>query len=578
MNKIDINMPRPEYPRPQMVRHDWINLNGKWDFEIDNSVSGEERQFYLRDSFDNEIIVPFCPESELSGIGNIDFMNSVWYLKKITIPDKWEGKTIILHFGAVDYSSKVWVNGKFAGSHKGGYTSFSFDITSYLCEGENSIILNAADDVRSFKQPKGKQRHEYMTTKGCDYTRTTGIWQTVWLEALNSTHITNLKLTPDIGNKKIIIETEAEGDVRNCTVSAKAFYKGKEVGSAAGIISWKTLSMDLKVSQMHLWEPGNPELYDLEVSLSYNGAMLDEVKSYFGMRSVSVTPKHAILINGNPVFQRLVLDQGFYPDGIYTAPTDEALKRDIELSMELGFNGARLHEKVFEPRFLYWADKMGYLVWEEHANWGLDISSASSLADFLPEWMEAVKRDYSHPSIVGWCPFNETQPDTCMDVLNIVYTQTKLYDSTRPVIDTSGYERSACSDIYDSHNYTQDPQEMADWYAPLAKGLPPVKDFWRTKPDARLTFVSEYGGIRWAPDQTEGWGYGNAPATEEEFLARYKGLTTALLKNPAMTAFCYTQLYDVEQEVNGLLTYERKRKFDSEVIRKINTQKAAIEG
>ena len=577
MTDINTSIPRPEYPRPQMVRKDWINLNGKWDFEIDNSVSGEDKKIYLRQNLQSEITVPFCPESVLSGIGNIDFMNSVWYLKKFEIPDGWKNKNVILHFGAVDYASKVWINGKFAGSHKGGYTSFSFDITEYLCDTENIIVINAADDVRSRRQPTGKQRHQYMTYVGCDYTRTTGIWQTVWLEAVNSRHILNLKLTPDIDNNKLIIESETTGSARNCTVAAKAFYKGRQVGSCRSIVSWKSSSMELNLSELHLWEPGNPELYDLEVSLSENGVVLDEVKSYFGMRGISVTPERIILINGRPVFQRLVLDQGFYPDGIYTAPSDEALKKDIEFSMELGFNGARLHQKIFEPRFLYWADRLGYIVWEEHANWGLDISDVSAISSFLPEWLEAMKRDYNHPSIVGWCPFNETQPNTCLDVLNIVFAQTKLFDPARPAIDTSGYVRSADSDIYDSHNYTQNPLEMAQWYAPLSKGLPPIKDFGRTEADARLTFVSEYGGIRWAPGQEEGWGYGDAPATEEEFLTRYEGLTAALLKNPAMTAFCYTQLYDVEQEVNGLMTYWRKMKFDSKIIHRINTQKAAIE-
>ncbi len=577
MNLLENEIPRPEHPKPQMVREEWMNLNGKWEFEIDNSVSGEDREFYKREKLNDEIIVPFCPESNLSGIGNIDFMNSVWYKKDIEIPEKWADKNILLHFGAVDYTAKVWINGAFAGKHNGGYTGFYFNITKLLKKGRNTIVLNAFDNVRSFKQPAGKQRDTYMTTKGCKYTRTTGIWQTVWLEAVNKDYIDHLKMTPDPKNKKLVVEAHLKGDVHHCEVIVKALYKNREVGVGKGIVSWKTSMMEVPISEVILWEPGKPELYDLEISLRKNGQEVDYIKSYFGMRSISVTPGYTILINDKPVFQRLVLDQGFYPDGIYTAPTDEALKNDIEISMGLGFNGARLHEKIFEPRFLYWADKLGYIVWGEHANWGLDVSEAHSIGYFLPEWMESVKRDYNHPSIVGWCPFNETQENTCLDVLNIVYETTKQYDTTRPVIDTSGYVRSQKSDIYDCHNYCQDPVLVEEWYAPLKEGKPPLKELGRNVPDARLTFVSEYGGIKWAPGNETGWGYGDAPTSEEEFIERYRGLTTALLKNSKMTAFCYTQLYDVEQEVNGLYTYNRKPKFNPEIFKKINKQKAAIE-
>jgi beta-galactosidase/beta-glucuronidase len=560
-----------------MVRAQWLNLNGKWDFEIDNAVSGEQKEFYKRDKLKGEIIVPFCPESKLSGVNNIGFMNSVWYRKSFNIPEEWNSKEILLHFGAVDYLAKVWINGRFVGEHSGGYTSFSFNITKFLTEGENSIVLSAFDDVRSGKQPSGKQRRQYMTKKGCRYTRTTGIWQTVWLEAVNTRYISSLKMTPDIKNTKLLVEAKLEGDADDCEVLATAFYKGKEVGKCKSRATWHSSSFEVGISDLYLWEPGKPELYDLEITLLKDDVVLDHVKSYFGMRSVFVTPDRIIRINGKNIFQRLVLDQGFYPDGIYTAPTDEDLKKDIKISMELGFNGARLHEKIFEPRFLYWADKLGYIVWEEYANWGLDVSSPSSITYFLPEWMEAVRRDYNHPSIVGWCPFNETQADTCLDVLSIVYKSTKIYDASRPVIDTSGYVRSAKSDIYDSHNYTQDPEKLEEWYATLKQGKPPLKEYGRTVPDARMTFVSEYGGIKWAPKKDLGWGYGKAPKTEKEFVDRYRGLTTALLKNPRITAFCYTQLYDIEQEVNGLYTYDREPKFDCTVIAEINRQIAAIE-
>ena len=292
-----------------------------------------------------------------------------------------------------------------------------------------------------------------------------------------------------------------------------------------------------------------------------------------------------VLINGKSVFQRLVLDQGFYPDGIYTASTDEALENDVKLSMAAGFNGARLHEKVFEPRFLYHCDRLGYLVWGEQGNWGMDPSAPDGLKNFLPEWMEAVERDFNHPAIIGWCPFNETwdyegrkQDD---DLLAIVYRMTKLYDTTRPCIDTSG-NFHVITDIYDLHDYEQNPEEFASHYESYAKDgiLAWDNHAPRQKQIVGIpVFISEYGGIKWDVEgvNKDSWGYGDGPRTEEEFLARYKGLTDVLLDNPKMFGFCYTQLYDIEQEQNGLYTYDREPKFDMTVFHGINSAKAAIE-
>ena len=338
----------------------------------------------------------------------------------------------------------------------------------------------------------------------------------------------------------------------------------------------------MPLQAVEAWAPGSPTLYDLELTLTAKGGSRDVVKSYFGMRSVGLSDR-AILLNGAPLFQRLILDQGFYPDGIYTAPTDEALRNDIALSQGLGFNGARLHQKVFEPRLLHWADRMGYLLWDEFPNWGLDVSDLRALAVVLPQWLEVVRRDYSHPSVVGWCPFNETQRDQDPAVVHGVYRATKSADPTRPVIDTSGYQHVE-TDIYDIHNYTQNPQAFAQAFAALAQGGEP----FRNHPDVNAAyggepyFVSEYGGIWWNPGQADelGWGYGGVdgrPRSVDAFLERYRSLTETLLNHPRVCAFCYTQLTDIEQEVNGLYCYDRSQKFDPEVIRSINTQKAAIE-
>lgn len=579
---VSSNVPRPEYPRPQMVRDRWMNLNGEWQFEIDPGKSGRERKLPGKDQLHDRIIVPFCPESKLSGIEYKDFMNSVWYKREFELPRDWSGGRVLLHFGAVDYNTEVWVNGVSCGKHKGGYTSFHFDITDLLTEGRNILTVCAEDDVRSGLQPRGKQSGEYYS-HGCDYTRTTGIWQTVWLENVPMTYISSCKMIPDPDNACVHITTAVNESDKRLALAVKALYKGRVVGESTCVITGRDASQTVALSEVHLWGPGCPELYDLEFELLHEGTVLDTVKSYFGLRTVSLD-KNAILINHKKVFQRLVLDQGFYPEGIYTAPADEDLKRDIEISMGLGFNGARMHEKVFEPRYIYWADQLGYLVWGEHANWGLDISTASALEHFLPEWVEAVNRDFNHPSIVGWCPFNETWdgPDGRKQnnqVLSIVYTVTKELDKTRPVIDTSG-NFHVVTDVFDIHDYEQDVEKFKAKFEPMKNGGEKYVTFpQRQRYEGQPYFVSEYGGIQWnyEVDDKFGWGYGNKPKTEEEFIERYRGLTTALLSNPYICAFCYTQLYDVEQEVNGLYTYSRTPKFNPEIFREINTQQAAIE-
>lgn len=567
-----MTIPRSEHPDPQFQRKDWLNLNGEWDFEFDFGNSGLRAGVLEKDEWSRKINVPFCPESKLSGIEYTDFIAAVWYRKSVTVTEAQLEGRVLIHFGAVDYETYLYVNGEEAGYHKGGYTSFTFDITEFLTAGENVIAVNARDDVRDPLVPRGKQSELY-NSHGCDYTRTTGIWQTVWLEFVPKAYVKSFKLFPDTVNATLGVSAVVEGEG---AFKAEAFYDGRLVGSfektAAGFVSG-----DIKLSETHLWEVGCGRLYDLKIT--FGG---DEISSYFGLRDIRIDG-YKVLINGKSVFQRLVLDQGFYADGIYTAPSDEALEKDIRLSLAVGFNGARLHQKVFEPRFLYHCDRLGYIVWGEFGNWGLDYSRDGALEAMLPQWCESIARDFNHPAIVGWCPFNETwdrdgrkQND---ELLRIVYRVTKQLDETRPCIDTSGNFHVE-TDIFDVHDYEQKVEIFKGNYdrlmteGVLFEHFPDRQEYDGKKP----AFVSEYGGIQWSlGSRGDAWGYGNAPKSEQEFIDRYKGLTDALLDNERMFGFCYTQLYDIEQEQNGLYYYDRSPKFDPELFRRINSRKAAIE-
>lgn len=576
---------RSEHPNPQFERNCWQNLNGEWDFGFKKVRFGfkfsdnEERALkYCRNTkYPYKINVPFCIESKLSGIGNTDFVNLVWYRKKVNINKG--NKRVFLHIGAADYLTTVLVNSKLAGRHKGGYTSFCFDITDLVVDGENEIFILCEDDVKNPLVCRGKQS-EQKKSHGCDYTRTTGIWQTVYLEYTPQEYIKSFKIYPDARNCSITIETDFVGTADfECTV----LYKGKTVGKLTDKRTNGNRFFNIPLSERHLWEPENGNLYDLEFKFGE-----DTVKSYFGLRDVRLD-NFKFLINEKSVFQRLVLDQGFYRDGIYTAKDEEELVRDIELSLALGFNGARLHQKVFEPRFLYHCDRLGYLVWGEYANWGLDYSSDAALSVFLSEWSEAVERDFNHPSIIGWCPFNETWDyrgrKQKNELLSTVYDYTKAVDKTRPCIDTSG-NFHVKTDIYDVHDYNYDAalfkknfdKLMTDGtlYEEVLKGNPN-----RQKYGGEPVFVSEYGGIKWQGDESvKSWGYGENVKTPKEFAERYCGLTDSLISNKRMFGFCYTQLYDIEQEQNGLYTYDRKKKFDDSIydeIIKSNTKIAEIE-
>lgn len=572
---MPINMMyRTEHPKPQFMRENWINLNGEWQFEIDHSNSGAEKGYFNTDKeFSMKINVPFCPESKLSGIEYKDFMNSVWYKREFCLNEEQLNGRVVLHFGAVDYEANIYINGKYCKNHKGGYSSFCCDITQFVKSGNNVITVNATDDTKNCHIPSGKQSSAY-NSNGCFYTRTTGIWQTVWLEFTPKSYIKSLKYYPDASAGTLTVNAElcGKGDF-----SVKSFFEGNDTGKTVVAVNSGFVTVTVNLKELHLWEIGKGGLYDLILTFGE-----DTVYSYFGLRNIDYRD-YKFFLNGKSVFQRLVLDQGYYPDGIYTAPDDSELSLDIERSLAMGFNGARLHEKVFEERFLYHCDKKGYIVWGEYPNWGLDISYPESIYNMLPEWLEILQRDFNHPSIVGWCPFNETwsynNKEQYEGVLKLTYRTTKAFDNTRPCIDTSGGIH-VLTDIYDIHDYEQNPEKFAKTYSELGKSnIFNISTAFNDRQhyDGKAPFfVSEYGGTVWTDDKS-GWGYGNTPKTKEEFLQRLKGLNDALLDNPLMFGFCYTQLTDVEQEKNGLYTYDRKPKFDPKAIYPLFARKAAVE-
>lgn len=579
------NIPRCEHPRPDRRRDDYINLNGTWDFEIDNAKVGIEKNFQSRQSLEMKINVPFCPESKLSGVCHTDFMNAVWYRRNIKIPSEWKNKRVILHIDACDYMTVVFVNGKKVGIHKGGYTPFKFDITDALEDKDNYITVYAEDDLRSGHQFAGKQS-TLLNSYGCFYTRTTGIWQTVWLEAVEEAHVESYKIFSDITNGSVDIEALLNRESLSGDIKITAYYDGKEMGCASTHINSTSETLHIDLKEKHLWEVGCGRLYDLKFELTNNGKT-DIMYGYFGLREIGLNIENGLTVNGKTVYGRFVLDQGFYPDGIYTAPTDKDLIYDIETSMACGFNGARLHQKVFEPRFLYHADRLGYMVFDEAGNWGFDYTEFENLQYFLPEWLEELERDVSHPSVIGWCPFNETWDINgkrhSIPLIDAIYDITKAYDKTRIVIANSGSFPTSRTDVHDVHDYEQNPEAFNTYYKDADKGI--VKDqIARSDPHRQKfntslpLFVSEYGGIKWVMEESDNaWGYGVAVQNEEEYFARLKGLTDALLDNPRIFGFCYTQLTDVEQEQNGVMTYDRRMKFPTERYKEIFSKTAAIE-
>lgn len=586
-------VPRPEYPRPQFVREAWVNLNGDaWTYLFDFGHTGRDKGRELNKStgFKDKIIVPFCPESRLSGVGYTDVISAMWYHRKLPIPATWAGKRIHLNFGGVDYESEIYINGKSVGLHFGGSASFTVDITPFVKAGETyDLVVRVKDDIRGTNgsQPRGKQYEGFQST-GCHYTRTTGIWQTVWLEAIDAGGLDACRIVADFDAGAFVFTPTFLSDAaKSLTVTVKT-----SDGELAGMTTSPAASgvaLRVPLSIVKPWSPESPHLYDVVYEVrNVAGVVIDRVTSYAGLRKVTIEDVK-ICLNGKPRYLRLVLDQGFYPDGIWTAPTDAALKRDIELSMAAGFNGARLHQKVFEERFHYWADRLGYLTWGEMASWGANPGNITAARNFIAEWCEVVRRDLNHPSIIVWTPYNETWSVDDGGVegrglqhqrtQNDVYRLTKALDPTRPVNTASGGIHSL-TDIWAIHNYSRPGALYKELAVP--EGGVPTADFlkkWRDLPyytyDGEPYLIDEFGGLAWVPPErrhaANTWGYGKAIKSEDEFFAILRGEVEDILKVKSIVGFCYTQLTDVEQEQNGVYFYDRTPKFDIEKFKAIFT-------
>jgi hypothetical protein len=572
--------PRPEHPRPDMFRGNWMSLNGEWQFENDKEADGDSRGLTYGKDLASKIIVPFCPESKLSGLGygNTLKLKDVWYRRTFDLPAAMKGQRVRIHFGGVDYRSWVYINGQLAGMHVGENVQFSFDISKFLKDGANEVVVKVIDDMWSGLQPCGKQSGD--KSYSCFYTRTTGIWQSVWLEAVGSSFVENISVVPDPDHGRVLIDAKINGADKDLALTVEAYAGDELVGSDTSTGPGQN-RLVINLKSVKLWEPGAPFLYDLKFTLASGKEKIDQLQSYFGLRKIAIDGRK-VLINGKPVFQRLILDQGFYPDGLWTAPSDEALKQDIVMSMACGYNGARLHQKVFEPRFLYWADKLGYLVWGEYPNAGYG-NQREGFSAVVNEWTEILLRDRNHPSIIGWCAFNENFEDTG-ELQQMIWHITKAIDPTRPALESSGWAHTLPHpELRDAHDYTGEPENLRKRWenffnAPPEGPFPPSRYYnaSSSQADRGVPFmISEIGGIGWA--MGDGWSYGNGPKNLDEFYLRYKGTIDAMLENPNLFGFCYTQLTDIEQERNGLYYYNRKPKFDVKKLHEITSRQAAYE-
>ncbi|MCH1626005.1 glycoside hydrolase family 2 protein [Ferdinandcohnia quinoae] len=583
--KTTMTYQRTEYPRPQFQRDSWVNLNGTWKFAFDDQNIGERDRWYENVTTTTEIQVPYTYETKASGIGDEAFHKYVWYQRSFEVATEQIGKRVILRFQASDYVTKVWVNGAYIGDHVGGNAAFSFDITHAITTRAINELVVKVEDSQSCFQPRGKQRWKE-DNFGCWYVQTTGIWQTVWLEFLERKSIENVKITPKIDTDSVAFDYTLNGDVdRHVSVETTIRFNGKEIKQFSFTPNRSTMQFEVDLlSEIHewkimLWSPEHPHLYYVTFSLYEGERLVDEVTSYFGMRKVSIKDGK-VLLNNRPLYQKLLLDQGYWTDTMLTPPSDQAMIEDIEKTLQMGFNGVRKHQKLEDERFLYWCDKKGLLVWSEMA--ATYEFSDKAVENFTKEWLEVMQQHYNHPSIITWVPFNESWgiPHIAIDKKQQAFTESIYYlsksiDDQRPVIVNDGWEHTV-SDIITLHDYEEFGEKFYNRYKNkeliVNNEIPHNHHKYAFANDysykGQPIIISEYGGI--AFNDESGWGYGNQVDTEEAFLKRYRSITDAIKEIPYISGYCYTQITDVQQEVNGLLKEDRTPKIALERIKEIN--------
>jgi len=586
----DAASPRPEYPRPTLKRNEWLNLNGSWQFQADPDDRGLVDKWYLEAELTGSILVPFPIESEASGLHDLNPAKINWYARDFASPDSWHGNTL-LHIGACDHWSRIFINGQQVGQHRGGYTPIDIDITHALEPGTNQIVIRV-EDADSWTQPRGKQAG---TTKWpIDYDTVTGIWQTVWIEPVSKVHITAIHSQFDLGTSSLTcwVETNQQNNLK---LEVEILENDQPLAQATNAFGSRAESkVQLEVVKAKLWSPESPMLYPLKLSLvdSHN-SVIDVVESYVGLREVSCD-NSSITLNGKPLYLRGVLDQGYFEQGWYTAINDETIKRDVELTLALGFNCARKHQKIEDPRYLYWADKLGLLVWEEMPSGR--VFSNELVRTLTDEWMSVLRRDRQHPCIIAWVPFNESwgiwnqanRPEQRAFVDGVVGL-TRALDQSRLVVGNDGWEYSS-GDLWTLHVYegeTSNIKErieklMADPSALVAGadstgGDSPVGQRIGMLPGSNVTglpiLLTECGGIGYTNAKLAGdeFAYGDLPTSEAGLLERFTNVANTIDEAEQLSGFVWTQLTDVQQEINGVLNFDRTPKLPVETIRSVIT-------
>ena len=580
-------IPRPEYPRPQFVRNQWLNLNGEWEFAFDDENKGLQLGWSDGRKLPGRITVPFAYQTPLSGINDKSIHEYMWYARSFEIPNDWHGD-MLLNFGAVDYSSTLWINGQEVGHNQGGHVPFQFDIAPYLKRGLNRLTLRV-EDKQDPGQPRGKQSVSGIPQE-IDYYCTSGIWQTVWLEPVPSIRIEELRIVGHAHRNLVEIVVYLHAPSAAWRIEAEVTDMGRFVTRGEARTAVATGHLILSIPYAKLWSPGAPHLYDLRVRLYDNGELLDEVNSYFGLRGIELRDGK-FLLNGESVYLQMILDQGYWPQSLLTAPSDEALQTDIGWAKAFGYNGVRKHQKIEDPRWLYWCDRLGVMVWEEMPNareWSLEAEEKLSA-----EWQRAVRRDFNHPSIIAWVPVNESMgfPQLAQQhagqyaFIERMVRTTRRLDDTRPVIDNDGWEHTDIADVCAIHDYSPSPEVLVKRYEKtLSGGNLPATVWIGDKPlfargskyRGQPIVLSEVGGFLAIPpdippeERDVLYRFYDSFEKPEELVEKYRNLMKGIAQLVFLAGFCYTQLTDIEQEINGLLTYDRQPKVPAEEIARIH--------